>query len=44
MEIIIERGNHGLTLYNQPHFPELIEELLEYAEANEPEPETELSF
>ena len=37
MSIIYERGNHGL-------FPELIDELLEYAEANEPEPEEELSF
>jgi len=44
MSIIYERGNHGLTLYKKPHFPELIDELLEYAEANEPEPEEELSF
>jgi len=38
------RDNHGLTLYKQPHFPELINELLEYAEANEPEPEVGLRF
>jgi len=44
MSIIYERGNHGLTLYKQPHYPELVDELLEYAEANEPEPEEELSF
>ena len=44
MSIIYMRDNHGLTLYKQPHFPELIDELLEYAEANEPEPEKELDF
>ena len=44
MEIIIERGNHGLTLYKTPVFPELIDEMLDYAENNEPEAEEELSF
>ena len=44
MSIIYERGNHGLTLYKYPQFPELHDEMLDFAEDNEPEAEKELSF
>tara|TARA_R110002020_G_C15954652_1_gene745959 strand:+ start:89 stop:223 length:135 start_codon:yes stop_codon:yes gene_type:complete len=44
MELIYERGNHGLCLYKAPVFPELYDEMLDYAENNEPEAEEELSF
>ena len=44
MLINYNRSQHGLTLYKGPSFPELHDELLEYASANEPEPEEELSF
>ena len=44
MSIIYERGNHGITLYKFPQLPELADEMLDYAEKNEPKPEEELSF
>jgi hypothetical protein len=44
MFIIYERGNHGLTLYKAPVFPELHDEMLDFSEENEPEPEEPLSF
>ncbi len=44
MSIMYNRSQHGLKVYNTPVFPELFDEMLAYAEANEPEPEEELSF
>ena len=44
MHVIYERWNHGITLYKTPEIPELHDEMLDFAEANEPEPEKELDF
>ena len=44
MSIIFERSNHGLTLYKTSPIPELHEEMLSWAQQNDPEPEEELSF
>ena len=44
MQIIYERGNHGLTLYKYPQLPELADEMQDFADECEPEPEEELSF
>ena len=44
MTIRYDRSNHGLKVYKTQGFPEFWEEMLAYSEANEPEPETELSF
>ena len=44
MSIIWNRSNHGLRVYKTPEIPELHDEMLDFAEANEPEAEEELSF
>lgn len=44
MTIMYNRSQHGITLYKFPQFPELADEMQEFAEDNEPEPEEPLSF
>ena len=44
MSIRYDRSNHGLRVYKTPEIPELHNEMLDFAEANEPEAEEELSF
>ena len=44
MYIRYDRSNHGLRVYKTPEIPELHDEMLDFAEANEPEAEEELSF
>tara|TARA_Y100000310_G_C20381917_1_gene668550 strand:- start:266 stop:400 length:135 start_codon:yes stop_codon:yes gene_type:complete len=44
MSIRYDRSNHGLRVYKTPEIPELHDEMLDFAEANEPEAEEELSF
>jgi len=44
MHIIYERWNHGITLYKSPKLPELADEMQDFADECEPEPEEELSF
>ena len=44
MPIRYDRSNHGLRVYKTPEIPELHDEMLDFAEANEPKPEKELDF
>ena len=44
MSIRYDRSNHGLRVYKTPEIPELHDEMLDFYEENEPEPEEELIF
>ena len=44
MSIRYDRSNHGLRVYKTPEIPELHDEMLYFAEANETEADEELSF
>ena len=44
MSVIYNRSQHGITLYKFPQLPELADEMQDFADECEPEPEEELSF
>jgi hypothetical protein len=44
MLINYNRSQHGLRVYKAPEIPELHQEMLDFADECEPEPEEEFSF